>query len=271
MLYKYVKTAAQVPQAPKIKKKRTLQKRYLISSLALFSLGIGILFYSAYPYLSLYKTKLQGKEYTSKYLLSPSQKGVASAVIQESPQSFSSNYISNVNRNFSAVNKLLEIDKKTFPEYANIEGEMKLSIPKLKLDKVRVKLNVNSFDEKSYLKQLEETLAHFQGTSLPDKPGNTFIYGHSANELLAKTAPNNPRYIFSFLREIDIGDEIKVIYNEKEYIYSVQNIKIVPPEDLSPIYTTSDSRILTLMTCDTPGVGNNRLIVTSQLIDEKQL
>jgi LPXTG-site transpeptidase (sortase) family protein len=143
---------------------------------------------------------------------------------------------------------------------------MYLTVPKLSLKRVPIKINVDSFDEKSYLPLLDDSLAHFLGTSLPDKPGNTFIYGHSTNELWAKTDPTNPRYAFTFLNKLDIGDELTIEYNNTEFKYSTQKINIVSPTDISPIYTTSEAKSLTMMTCWPPGIGAERLIVSAKQV-----
>lgn len=199
----------------------------------------------------------------SKTLLTPSF-----ANKNSTDSGLSSSYISNVDRNFSVTNKLLNINPKTFPEYATITGEMKLNISKLKLKDLPVKINVDSFDKDQYLTVLIKRLGHFKGTSLPDKPGNTFIYGHSTNELLAKTDPTNPEFAFTFLGKMDIGDEISIEYNGKTFKYSTQKIRMVEPEDISPIYTTSEDKSLTLMTCWPPGVGDQRLILVANQVGE---
>lgn len=267
MLYKYQKREVKIknPQLPNQKKKISLLKVSL-SSLC-FVLGVGILFYSLYPHISHFMDKLGGKRSISKSMLSPSQTDEPQiAMNQVATQDFSSDYISNVSRNFSVTNQLLNITPRTHPEYADIQGEMYISIPRINIKNIPIKVNVDSFDESSYMPLLDKTLAHFLGTSLPNKPGNTFVYGHSTNELLAKTDINNPRFAFTFLNKLDIGDEIIIIYEGVTYTYVTQKINMVSPTDISPIYTTSEAKQLTLMTCWPPGIGAERLIVTAKQI-----
>lgn len=273
MLYKYVKRDV-VRNAPisstTIRWKRNLPS--ICATVLCFIIGGSILTYSVYPYAKDSVDSFIGNNRVGKTLLtpSPSKNLIDGSRVQtaskEDLSNSSSSYINNVSKNFSSTNKLLNINQRTFPEYAHIQGEMKLSIPKLKLNKIPVKINVNSFEDRDYLPQLERTLAHFQGTSLPDRPGNTFIYGHSANELWAKTDSSNPKLAFSFLDRLEVGDEIFLQYQDQEYKYVMQHSQLVEPNDLSPIYTTSDAKILTLMTCWSPGIGTERLIVTAKQV-----
>jgi LPXTG-site transpeptidase (sortase) family protein len=268
MLYKYQKKEIAIKnnQLPSAKGKKNVMN--LAMSGVCFLVGVSILFYSLYPHINQFVVNLRGQNKVSKSLLtpSPSEQTVSVQGQAVAVQDFSSDYISNVNRNFSVTNQLLNITPRTHPEYANIQGEMKITIPKLNIKNIPIKINVDSYDEASYMPLLDKTLAHFLGTSLPDKPGNTFIYGHSTNELWAKTDPSNPRFAFTFLNNLDIGDEIIVEYEGAKFTYSTQKIKMVTPTDISPIYTTSEAKNLTLMTCWPPGIGSERLIVTAKQV-----
>lgn len=264
MLYKYVKREIVYPNQEKQKKKKNFFS--ITVSFLCFTTGLCLVLYSVYPYLkNPFSKEVKG---AYKSLLSPS---AIQEKKDETEASTLANYTSNVNKNINKTNQLLNINPKTHPEYSTIQGEMTLTIPKLSIKDLPVKMNVNSFNETAYMPLLERSLAHFQGTSIPGKPGNTFIYGHSANELLAKSNYNNPKYAFSFLGDLDIGDEIIVKFFGKEYKYSMYKLKMVSSEDISPIYSTSEDQHLTLMTCWPPGIGSERLIVMSNMVDEKNI
>lgn len=269
MLYKYEKKeiAIKATSLPSYKKKRNIINVGV--SVLCFSAGLSILLYSLYPHINGLYLNLKGENSVSKSLLIPSASELPSnsAGFVQNTDGFSSNYISNVSRNFSVTNQLLNITPRTHPEYANIQGIMYLTVPKLGLNKTPIRINVDSFDEKSYLPLLDNSLAHFLGTSIPSKPGNTFIYGHSTNELWAKTDPTNPKYAFTFLNKLDIGDELTINYDGVDYRYSTQKINMVSPSDISPIYTTSEAKTLTMMTCWPPGIGAERLIVSARQVD----
>lgn len=257
MLYKYVKREIIRPAQGIAPKKRNIPS--LLASITCVTFGIGLIFYTVFPYLP--KTH-SAENYKTKTVLTPSLNSEYATNIQ-------TEYNSNVNRNISKTNQILKINPKTHSEYSSIQGEMKLTIPKLGLVDLPVLLNVDSFNEQAYLPLLEKQLAHFQGTSIPGKPGNTFVYGHSANELLAKYYPNHPKYAFSFLGNLDIGDEVLINYNARDFRYTMNKSKVVSSEDISPIYSTSEDQQLTLMTCWPPGIGNDRLIITANLLEEK--
>lgn len=268
MLYKYVKSSRPVI----IKQKRNLyitpsykrRKYVILTSWIFFIFGIATIGFSIYPYTQTAIAIVNRSENVSKFILTAYSNSETSTL--NSNYRVATSYSSNVTHNFNSTNKALNISPKTHPELAEITGEMKLTIPKLNLKKLPVIINVNSYDKDIYLPLLESKLAHFKGTSLPDNPGNTFIYGHSANELWARTNPTFPGVAFTYLNKLDIGDEIIIEYKSKEYKYTVERAKIVPPEDISPIFTYSDKKTLTLMTCWPPGVGTDRLIVIASQI-----
>jgi sortase A len=267
MLYKYVKREVILPSQRKVKPKRDYFS-FAVSTMC-FLAGVGLLFYSVYPYIkSPFKTEAKG---TYKSLLSPSMVREDGIQKEDSQTAALADYNSNVNKNFSKTNEILNINPKTHPEYSAVQGEMYITIPKLNINSLPIKINVNSFNEAAYMPLLEKTLAHFQGTSIPGKPGNTFVYGHSANELLAKSNPGNPKYAFSFLGNLDIGDDISVRFNNKEYKYSMYKLKMVTSDNITPIYSTSEDQHLTLMTCWPPGIGTERLIVMANMVEEKSI
>lgn len=238
---------------------------------ALLSLLIGalILIYSAYPYAQDALNKIAGRSAFSKSLLIPSVSRdavVAGASTISPDNSFSSNYVTNVSRSIASTNKALGLASNSNPDLSKVTGKMKLTIKKLDLNGIPVQINVSSYDEKAYMPILEKNLGHFQGTSLPGHKGNIFIYGHSTNELWAFANPNSAIIAFTKLDKIEIGDEIDLDFEEKTYKYIMQKSRLVSPDDISPIYSTSDQETLTLMTCWPPGIGSQRLIVSATLV-----
>lgn len=262
MLYKYVKSQPIRPVSTYKSNPYPVKKSKTILSISILTLFAGIvsLGYSVYPYASaafyssgaaaVEKTVLTSNNSDSDVL------GVATN------GSLSSTYVSNLYKNLSTTNKQLDLnDSKLFPELASKTGQMTVTIDRLGLKDTPIKINVNSLNEKDYLPVLESELAHFKGSSLPNFPGNTFIYGHSTNELLARYNPHQPKIAFTFLNNLEIGDSIKIQLDGQTYSYSVQKSKIVEPDDVSPILSKSEKKTLTLMTCWPPGVGEKRLII----------
>ena len=135
-------------------------------------------------------------------------------------------------------------------------SEYYLTIPKLKIEKAKVKVDSTRFDT---------NLAHFPGSSIPGDVGNAFVTGHSVLPQFAD--PENYRSIFTELIELEIGDEVIVEVEGKKFQFIVQYAKVVNPRDVSVLKPISSSgRNLTLMTCVPPGTNTKRLVVITSLI-----
>jgi LPXTG-site transpeptidase (sortase) family protein len=264
MLYKYVKSQPII----EVKKIRPQlyphRKSKAILSVAVTGLigGFASLVYSLYPYASAAIYSFS-PETVEREVLSSNANGYdeGNKILKEG--SLSSVYVANLYKNLSTTTKDIQSLDKTNPELAIKTGEMKISIKKLNLKGLPVVVNVNSYSEKDYLPILDNKLAHFKGTSLPGFGGNTFIYGHSTNELVARSNPTHPLMAFTFLNKVEIGDEISVEFEGKTHKYILQKSKVVEADDVSPIFTKDDKKTLTLMTCWPPGVGEKRLILVA--------
>lgn len=122
--------------------------------------------------------------------------------------------------------------------------------------------NVNPAVEKEYTSALSQGVAAAKDSTEPGKPGNLFIFSHSAD------APwNISRFnaIFYLLRELEPGDKIIVFYQGKRFDYIVYDKAITKPTDTTFLNNRYDQPVLTLQTCDPPGTLNNRLIVRAKL------
>ncbi|MBI2326799.1 sortase [Candidatus Curtissbacteria bacterium] len=134
--------------------------------------------------------------------------------------------------------------------------EFLLTIPKLKIEKAKAKVDSLRFDQ---------NLAHFPGSAIPGEVGNAFITGHSVLPQFAD--PKNYKTIFTKLSDLEVGDDIYVQLAGETLHFSVQYAKIVSPHDLSVLSPIStNGRNLTLMTCVPPGTNIKRLVVITSLI-----
>lgn len=112
-------------------------------------------------------------------------------------------------------------------------------------------------DKDIYFQALESGVAHFAGTKKPGEGGNIFIFGHSSFYFWA---PGDYKEIFKDLGKVEVGDEILVWYNQKEYKYKVTETKIVKLDDVSVLAPTNYEQLV-LMTCWPPGTTQKRLII----------
>jgi LPXTG-site transpeptidase (sortase) family protein len=97
----------------------------------------------------------------------------------------------------------------------------------------------------------------FSWGSTPDKGGNTVLIGH-------RFTYTNPRGVFYFMNKVQIGDQIGVIWNNKQYSYQVVSINQVSPTDTS-IEAPSKQAELTLFTCTPLLLPTDRLVVVAYL------
>ena len=127
----------------------------------------------------------------------------------------------------------------------------RLVIPKLDLD-----LEVNyGVDEES----LKKGPGFYPQSGYPDT-GNVSIAGH-------RNAHGSP---FWYLDKLEVGDEIQLYYNDKQYTYTVDSVFITHNRDWSVIEPT-DTPALTLTTCHPLkpiGGAYDRLVVRAYLSSE---
>ena len=135
------------------------------------------------------------------------------------------------------------------------EGEYYLSIPELKIKDAKVIIGGDDLDK---------SLIHYTGTSLPGEYGNTVIFGHSV--LPAFYNPKDYHAIFSTLPTLEKGDEILINYDGLEFKYKVEEYKEVKPDDIEMLEQRFDRRTLSLVTCVPPGTYLRRGVIRANLI-----
>ncbi|MEK7591935.1 MAG: sortase [Patescibacteria group bacterium] len=129
-----------------------------------------------------------------------------------------------------------------------------ISIPSLRIKNAQVQIGGDD---------LSKSLIHYGGTSLPGEFGNTVIFGHSSLPQLFN--PNNYKTIFSELPSIKIGDTFTILYDGITYAYTVSDLVVVDPTDLSVLEQKFDDSYVTLVTCVPPGTYWKRLNVRARL------
>jgi sortase A len=76
---------------------------------------------------------------------------------------------------------------------------------------------------------------HLEGSAMPGKSGNTVIAGHRDTH-------------FRVLKNVAVGDEIRIDAAEKSYRYRIVETKIVSPKDVRWLRPETDA-VITLITC----------------------
>lgn len=129
-----------------------------------------------------------------------------------------------------------------------------ISIPKLKIQNATV---VIAGDD------LKKSLIHYGGTATPGEYGTSVIFGHST--LPQFFSPTNYTSIFSTLPTLKLGDDIYVAYDGITYRYTIFEMVVTKPNDLSPLEQRFDNSYITLITCVPPGTYWGRLNVKARI------
>jgi sortase A len=111
-------------------------------------------------------------------------------------------------------------------------------------------------------KALQNGVIHYPGTALPGDKGNIVLTGHSS---YYPWDPGRFKDVFALLHQVKLEDKIVVYFNQKKFLYQVENIKVVHPQDVDVLARTNGEK-LTLITCTPIGTNLNRLVVTAKLI-----
>lgn len=158
------------------------------------------------------------------------------------------------------VNQVVEPKDELLPP----DHDFSIVIPKIRAT-APIFANVDPYSKASYLPVLLKGVAHAKGTSFPDDPGNTYLFAHSTDAFY-----NVGRYnaIFYLLGKLQKNDEITVWFEDVEYKYSVDEVKVVPADATKYLSAKSSEKILTLQTCYPPGTTLKRLIVIAHQVDE---
>lgn len=106
-------------------------------------------------------------------------------------------------------------------------------------------------------KVLDQGIWRYSKGSTPDKGGNTVLIGHRFTYTI-------PKGVFYYLNKVSIGDNIGVFWNQKEYLYTVDSINVVPPNDTAIEKNSSNSE-LTLFTCTPLALPKDRLVIVANL------
>jgi sortase A len=231
-LYRYVKAPPAVV--------RTYRKPAGISFL-LIGLGGGILLWALWPILSF---TVISESYFSKIITPVAENQKVAKPVSLPPVAYAADY-SNANLWYpSSPQKHVITPVNTYM----------LSIPKLKIENALVTIAGDD---------LTSSLVHYGGTGIPGQYGNTVVFGHST--LPQFYSPTNYKTIFSLLPTLKEGDDIRIVYDGVTYNYTVTDLVVHDPPDLSALEQRYDDSYLTLVTCVPPGTYWKRLNVHAKL------
>lgn len=117
--------------------------------------------------------------------------------------------------------------------------------------------NVDILDE-----SLKKGAVHYPGSGGIES-GNIFLFGHSTNW---KVVQNKAYKTFNDLNELDKGDEITLSANGIDYVYEVDNVRLVDESDALVDLSTTEQK-LTISTCNSFGAKQERWVVEAYRVN----
>ncbi len=101
---------------------------------------------------------------------------------------------------------------------------------------------------------LKEGVGHIGGSSLP-------VGGESAHCLLSGHRGLPSAMLFTNIDKLDRGDTFALHVLEETFVYEVDDIRVVEPQDVSALRIYPGKDYCTLITCTPYGINSHRLIV----------
>jgi len=167
----------------------------------------------------------------------------------------------NGKENLSGFGKLIWLSEKGIISPEN--WDFSLIIPEIGVN-AKVENSVDLANKKIYQAILKTGVAHAKGTALPGKSGTIYIFGHSTDYPWNVTHYNAYFYPLKYLNK---GEEIIIIYQGKNFLYQVEEKKVVEADELNYLASTDKEERLVLQTCWPPGTTWKRLIVVAKPIN----
>jgi len=171
-----------------------------------------------------------------------------------------------------SIKKLVNIADKNTPKL-DIDitpYENRIIIPKIAKNIPLIDIKNQKVDwpkqlENIFMKELEDWVIRYPGSTKPGRPWNTFVFWHSSNFPWIKWDYND---VFALLDNVSYDDEVIMYYNQKKYVYKIKEKRVIKPGDVSVLKRNQNKDELTLMTCWPVWTTLNRLIVTWELVEE---
>lgn len=110
---------------------------------------------------------------------------------------------------------------------------------------------------------LGNAAGHFQGSSLP-------IGGKNTHSVVSAHRGLPTAVLFTYLDRMEVGDTFTFKILDKTFVYEVDQIRIVQPDDTNLIQIIKDKDYCTLLTCTPYGINTQRLLVRGHQVDTSQ-
>ena len=144
-----------------------------------------------------------------------------------------------------------------------INTSFSLVIESLNINAPIVK-DVPILEQKVYLDALRRGIAHASFSDYPNESNSrVYLFAHSSYNFwqLGKYSS-----VFNQLNKIEIGDEVNLFYEDKRYVYKVDNKEFVYDFKVDETIYSGIGPNLTLQTCHPAGTTLYRLVVKASLV-----
>ena len=129
------------------------------------------------------------------------------------------------------------------------------------IDKIQVKLPIYHGTDPS---MLNHACGHIQGSSFP-------IAGKGTHAAISAHRGLPSAKLFSDLDKLEVGDTFRITVLDKTFIYEVDQIKTVLPDDVSDLLITEGADYCTLITCTPYGINTHRLLIRGHRVSSEDL
>ncbi len=147
------------------------------------------------------------------------------------------------------------------PTIPPLDQQFHITIPSIGIDS-NIIANVDINNQKEYEASLKKGIAHAKGTALPGEDGGItktiFLFAHSTNATWNIATYNA---LFYSLKDMNVGDQIDILFWGEKYTYTVTDKKIVEPNDVAFLDPQMEKEQLILQTCWPPGTSSKRLLI----------
>lgn len=153
---------------------------------------------------------------------------------------------------------MTEEEKKEYMTTLDIDGKGMMGY--LKVPKLGINVPVMHTTDESVL---QTAVGHVEGTSMP-------VGGNGSHAALSAHTGLPSAVLFTYLEEMEVGDEFTVYILGEAHKYVIDQIKVVLPGDTSDLAIDPNEDYITLITCTPYGQNTHRLLVRGKRVFEEE-
>lgn len=147
----------------------------------------------------------------------------------------------------------------TYESLLNVDGDGMIGYVTINKTNTNLPIYHGTSDE-----ALAQGTGHLEGSSLP-------VGGDGTHAVITGHRGLPSATLFTNLDQLDVGDTFSVTVLDHTYVYKVDLISIVDPDDVSKLLIEPGKDYVTLLTCTPYGVNTQRLLVRGVRTDDESV